>query len=234
MNQKSAFIIGAAVVISAVILGIFFYSARSVSNTIRVTGYATEEFQADVVKWNFQLSSTVSLDRLTQGYDEMREKLTMFRKIWNSKNLKVDEFNIQPIQVQKRYGEYGKITGNILQQNIYIISKEIDSIEKIAINPDEFTKNNIAFEYSRIEYFSTHLPELKKQLLSLAMINARERANEIVSAAGGSIEKLRSAYSGVFQITEPFSTEISGYGMYNTSSRKKSIKVTVTATFALK
>ncbi len=234
MNQKSAYIISAALVIASLILGIFFYSARTGSDTIRVTGYATEDFEADIVKWNFKLSTTVSLERLTQGYDEMRQKLDVFRKIWDSKNIQVDEFNIQPVQVQKQYGEYGKITGNILQQDIYIVSKEIESIEKIAINPAEFTQNNLAFEYSQIEYFSTRLPELKKQLLSMAMVNARERADEIVSAADGSIEKLRSAYSGVFQITEPFSTEVSGYGMYNTSSRKKSIKVTVTATFAVK
>jgi len=45
---------------------------------------------------------------------------------------------------------------------------------------------------------------------------------------------LISACAGVFQITEPYSTEVAGYGMYNTSSARKNIKVTVSAEFILK
>ncbi|WP_232502671.1 hypothetical protein [Candidatus Cloacimonas acidaminovorans] len=46
--------------------------------------------------------------------------------------------------------------------------------------------------------------------------------------------KLREARAGVFQITEPYSTEVSDYGIYNTSTRSKSISVTLTAIFKLK
>ena len=42
-----------------------------------------------------------------------------------------------------------------------------------------------------------------------------------------------TARAGVFQITEPYSTEVSGMGMYNTSTRRKEITVTVHASFAL-
>jgi hypothetical protein len=42
-----------------------------------------------------------------------------------------------------------------------------------------------------------------------------------------------SAKAGVFQIIEPYSTEVESYGMYNTSSRKKDITVTVHAQFLI-
>jgi hypothetical protein len=42
-----------------------------------------------------------------------------------------------------------------------------------------------------------------------------------------------SAQAGVFQIIEPHSTETAAYGVYNTSSRKKEIRVTVHARFSL-
>ena len=38
---------------------------------------------------------------------------------------------------------------------------------------------------------------------------------------------------GVFQITEPYSTDVSDYGYYNTDTRTKSISVTVTTKFRL-
>jgi hypothetical protein len=46
--------------------------------------------------------------------------------------------------------------------------------------------------------------------------------------------KLREARAGVFQITEPYSTEVSDYGIYNTGTKQKSISVTLTAYFNLK
>jgi hypothetical protein len=38
----------------------------------------------------------------------------------------------------------------------------------------------------------------------------------------------------VFQITEPYSTEVSSLGIYDTSTRKKQISVTASAVFAIK
>jgi hypothetical protein len=70
---------------------------------------------------------------------------------------------------------------------------------------------------------------LKKELLGKAIINAKERATEILNASGNSVGKLLSARSGVFQITEPLSTEVAGYGLHSTSTKKKNIKVTVSA-----
>jgi hypothetical protein len=163
----------------------------------------------------------------------MNRKLSIFKEVWESKGVAVSELNIQPVQVQKHYGEYGKIVGHILQQNLYIISQEIDAVEKIAVNPVAFTRKGLAFEYSNIEYFSSRLPELKKQLLAEATRNARERAEEIVGATDTSIKKMRSARAGVFQITEPFSTDVAGYGIHNTATRRKNIKVTVTAVFSV-
>jgi hypothetical protein len=37
----------------------------------------------------------------------------------------------------------------------------------------------------------------------------------------------------VFQITEPFSTEVTDYGVHSTSTRSKEITVTVHATFSV-
>ncbi len=39
---------------------------------------------------------------------------------------------------------------------------------------------------------------------------------------------------GVFQITEPYSTEISDYGVFDTNTKEKDITVTMNVTFNLK
>jgi hypothetical protein len=45
---------------------------------------------------------------------------------------------------------------------------------------------------------------------------------------------MRSARGGIFQSTEPYSTEVSDYGIYNTSARQKDVTVTVTAEFGVR
>jgi hypothetical protein len=233
-EHKSAWIIGSGMVIAALVFGIFFYASRIPDRTIRVVGYANQDFESDIVKWSFNFSVPVSLNNLNSGYRQMKNKLDTFQELWDKKNVAVDELQIRPVSVQKSYGEYGKIVGYTLEQNIYIVSGNIEEIEQITINPVEFAKNNLAFEYSRIEYFSSKLEDIKKQLLSRATKNARERADEIVSmTAGGKIGKMLSARAGVFQITEPLSTDIAGYGIHSTSTRKKSIKVTINAVFSI-
>jgi hypothetical protein len=233
-DHKSALITSIGIVIAALVFGLFFYSSRLADRTIRVVGYATQDFEADIVKWSFNLSVPVPLNGLNDGYRQMKNKLDTFKSIWQSKNIETDEFQIRPVSVQKRYGEYGKLIGYNVEQNVYIISSSIDEIEQITINPIDFAEKNLAFEYSRIEYFSSKLEDIKKQLLSFATKNARERAEEIVAMTeSGKIGKMISARAGIFQITEPLSTDIAGYGIHSTATRKKTIKVTVNAVFSI-
>jgi len=234
MNHKSAWILSFGLILAALIFGIFFYGARQADQTIRVVGYSTHDFEANIVKWSFTFSETVPTGNITTGYQNMNKKLEGFKTTWNTLNIQTEEFNIQPISVRKMYGQYGKIEGDILEQNIFIISKDLDAIEDLAINPAPFIQQGLAFEYSNMEYFSTDLPDIKMKLLGAATQNAIERANEIAQSTGSKVKEITSARTGVFQITEPYSTEVSDYGMYQTSTRKKSIRVTVTCTFTIK
>jgi hypothetical protein len=199
-EYKSAWITGASLIIAAFVFGLFFYTSKLPERTIRVVGYATQEFEADIVKWSFNFSIPVPLTGLNSGYRQMKKKLDTFKRIWDTKNISSDEFQIRPV----------------------------------SSNPIDFAEADLAFEYSRIEYFSSKLEDIKKQLLSGATRNARERAEEIVSMTeSGKIGKMSSARAGVFQITEPLSTDIAGYGIHSTATRKKSIKVTVNAVFSI-
>ncbi|MBS3768588.1 MAG: SIMPL domain-containing protein [Candidatus Cloacimonetes bacterium] len=234
MKNKYALILAAGLVIAALVFGIFFYSARNTKSTIRVVGYAKQQFEADIVKWSFSFSELVGLDGLKSGYTKMNDKLNKFKSIWNSLNIEVDEMNIQPVSVRKSYGREGKIDGYELTQKVFIVSKQVEKVENITANPTKFTNQDIAFEYSQLQYFSTKLPELKMELLAKATKNARERAVSIAESAGGKIGSIEQARAGIFQITEPYSTEIASYGVHQTSSKNKIIKVTVTAYFPIK
>lgn len=232
-NQKGIIIIAVSIILAALILGSFFYAARSGRDTVRVVGYAVNQFEADIVKWSFNLTAITSLQNLADGYRELNTRRSAFEKIWEEQQIEVDEMGFLPVSIYKQYGEYGVVTGYNLEQNVYIISRDLDAVEKIAINPAKFTDAGLSFEYSNLQYFSSRLPEIKQELLAAATVDARRRAEEIVNAAQGKIKKMITARAGVFQITEPLSTEVAGYGLHQTNTRKQAIRVTVTAEFLL-
>jgi hypothetical protein len=71
-------------------------------------------------------------------------------------------------------------------------------------------------------------------LLSEATKDALKRAEEIAKNSGAELGPVSSLRAGVFQINEPFSNEVSDYGMYNTQAKIKDITVTVRAAFKIK
>jgi hypothetical protein len=109
----------------------------------------------------------------------------------------------------------------------------VESVEELVYNPEELFEENIIIKNSQLQYFYSKIDELKKEIISSAAVNARERAGKMIENTGMKLGKTLSLNSGVFQITEPYSTEVSSSGIYNTSTRKKQIRVTVHAVYQL-
>ncbi len=233
MKNSWALILGLAIILAFGVLGWFFQKSRQVQQTVRVVGYGTEEFDSDIVKWSISFSERVSLSGTQEGYQIMAHKLDHFQRLWKQTGIQASEFKVFPVNVNREYGQGGHI-GYSLDQRIYIVSNDIEKIEQLAVEPKIFVDNGVTFEDSSMEFFSSEIEEIKKQLLGKATQNAFERAQEITSTTDLKVDKLISARAGVFQITEPLSTEVAGYGIHNTSSVRKSIKVTVSADFTLK
>jgi uncharacterized protein len=233
MKNSWAFILGISVIIAFGLWGWFFQQSGQVQQTVRVVGYGTEEFDSDIVKWSVSFSERVSLNGTQEGYKTMARKLENFQKLWAQTGIQTSEFKVFPVNVNREYGQSGH-NGYTLDQRIYIVSNEIEKVEKLAIDPSLFVDSGVTFDNSTMEFYSSKIEEIKKQLLGKATQNAFERAEEITSSTDLKVNKLISARAGVFQITEPYSTEVSDFGIHNTSSARKNIKVTVSAEFTIK
>jgi len=231
MEKSYKFTLSIAIIIASFVLGIFHYLSRQEDSTVKVVGYAVQSFEADLARWSFNISETANFTQLKSGYLKLNNKLNKLKEIISSKELDSIDLIIKPVRINDIYDRNGITSKKKFSQDIVITSKSIDEIEEISTNPSIFIDNNILFEYSNIEFYSTQLDVIKKKLLGQAIINAKERAIEILTAANNVVGKLMSARSGVFQITEPLSTEIAGYGLHSTSTKKKNIKVTVSAEF---
>lgn len=216
------------------LFGAFFVNSRKAETSLRVVGYSSKLFESDMVKWNLTMQKTTPIAALQTAYTAMSRDVEAFKEYLITSGIKAEDISIQPVTSSPIYEEYGTIRSYSLNQSVFLVSTDLDKVEGLALNPDFFAQRGILIQASNLQYLYTKLPELKKQLLSEATKDAVDRATEISGAAGVKLGKMREARAGVFQITEPYSTDVSDYGIYNTGTKRKSISVTLSSVFTLR
>jgi hypothetical protein len=83
-------------------------------------------------------------------------------------------------------------------------------------------------------FYYTKLTQIKMDLLAKASADGKQRAEIIAKNAGSSLDKLKKANLGVFQITGKNSDEDYTYGgAFNTSSLNKTISITIRMEFSV-
>lgn len=233
MRTNHAIILGASLVIAALVFGGFFYSSRATDDTVAVVGSATKRFTSDIVKWRITLSRDTGLTDVAAGYPKIREDLAFLKVLLADKGISESDITVQPINMMSRYRGDEGVVGYQLMQSVFVITSKMDVIEDLALNPSVLTEKGAVLQNSSLEYFYSKLADIKTELLAEAAKDARRRAEEIARNSDVSLGKVVSLRAGVFQITEPFSTEVSDYGMYSTQTKEKDITVTVRATFRI-
>lgn len=232
MGKQSAFILALGFIISAVIFGEFFIFARN-EKSIRVVGQGVKSVTSDVAKWNITISKDTTVENQNEGPKLIQKELLKVKKYLNNNAITDKDIFIEPITSFSNYGNNG-VSGYSFSQKIEVRCNDIEKLEKLALDIDAMEKEEIYLQNSNIEYYISNLADLKAEMLALATVDAKARAQEIANSSGNKICNLLSAKSGVFMIRKPLSTDVSDYGIYNTSSKEKEVAVTVTATFKVK
>jgi uncharacterized protein len=234
MRRLTAIILGISFVVGAAVFGNYFYRSRAQDNTIRVVGAATKRYESDIVKWRISVGRNTGLGDASVGYSDTRKAFESLMAELKAAGIGDSAISVQPINRNPVYDNSGNMTGYSFNQSVYVISSDIGTVEKLALNPDQMFQKGVTFQSSTLEYYFSKLPDIKKELLAEAARDAKQRAIEIAKNSGSGIGTMRSARAGIFQITEPYSTEVSDYGIYNTSTRQKDVTVTVTAEFGVR
>ena len=228
----AAAILALGLLAGAVAFGILLKSSRS-ARSVQVTGASTRAFTSDVAKWRLTLSMPVAGNDVTQGYAALADDVARVVERLRAAGVADSAINLQPVTSQPQWNREGERSGYVLQQPLFVVSTDVDAIERLALAPGSVLPPGIGLEFSQLEYFYSGIAELKHSLLADATRDAQARAQEIVGSTGSDLGSIMEARAGVFQITEPYSTETSGGGMHSTATRLKEITVTVHARFAL-
>ncbi len=232
-NTSPAIVTGVAIILATIIGAATFYNVRSLDNTLSVTGSTKVRVKADLVKWTISTNSVVSPSEVSYAYTKVSDNAAKIKAFLLKNGITAEQMTISPIYNDDYWSGTNVRQVNV-RQTITVNSKDVERIKTISENMTALAQQGISFSPESPQYSVSSLPELRISLIGKAVVDAKARATEIAESMGQSVGKLKSASSGVVQVLQPDSNEVSDYGQYDTMTIDKDVMVTVRATFLLK
>ena len=240
-ERKSNFsnlLMALALVIASIILAIGMGNIRDKGATITVKGYAEKNIKSDNAHWNIWVSARSNT--LSDGYSQlkaMKAKIYDFLRLEGYPDTSLVEGNVEtsPIYALNSQGfQTSEVIAYNVQMSISVSSRDVFKIENSSKKIFELLGEGININSEPPQYYVSDIGKYKIDMLSLALADAKVRGNEIAKGTNNEIGKLKYARQGIFQITAINSTDVSDWGIYDTRSIDKTIKLVVDATFYIK
>jgi hypothetical protein len=229
--------LAAGLIISSIIFGWFYSKAKKGDDAITVTGSAKRRITSDLVIWSAGV--TAQSPALTDAYKQLSDSIPRIKQYLLSKGVPEEQMTISAITTtpQKKHdtdgNETSEITGYMLQQQVEVRSTDVAKVAQIAREATELINQGILIESKAPQYYYTQIGDLKIEMLGEASKDAKERAERIAQSTGNSIGSVRSAKMGVLQVTAADSTDVSDYGVYDTTTIEKDMTAVVNVSFAV-
>ena len=235
--QRLALALVAGLVVIAVALALGLYAVadgirdRGASDQIAVTGSAKRTITSDYVVWNATLASQA--ESPARAATQLSGWLEQTVKELEGSGIRHSELTVSPISTETM-SKRGRITSYRLVRSLEVRSLRIDVVVKAIEDSSALLSAGVPLSAGRPQYVYTKLAELRPALSAEATKDAIERAQAIVEITGDKLGGVRDAYSSPFQVTAPGSTDVSDYGIYDTSTREKEVTAVINITFAVK
>jgi uncharacterized protein len=204
---------------------------RDKGDVVTVTGSAKQRITSDYAIWDLTVSSQQSQ---AAGAAKQLERWTKaIRDFLSAQGVHADELTVQPASTQTVTDDQNQVLGYQVARSFEVRSSRVQAIAAVAEASSKLVANDIPIQAQPLQYVFTRLADLRPKLLQAAVRDAQNRGKVLLDATGGKLGKLRGVDVGVFQVTSPNSTDVSDYGVYDTSTLKKDVTAVVNVTFAL-
>ena len=225
--------------VAAVWIGHIFaatiHDAKHTTDTISITASARKPISSDLVEWS--LSADGKARTPVAAARRLRRASAAVVAFLRSAGIRGDAISPHVVQsdvIVTRVNKHLTRTTYVVSQRFDVSTREIDTVQAAATRVGRLLERGIQVSAEPLAFISTDLEEAKLEALSAATAEARRRADILVKGLGGRLGRMRASSLGVYQITPRNSTEVSDYGISDTSSRLKDVTAVVSATFAVK
>jgi hypothetical protein len=225
--------------VAAVWIGHIFAStihdAKHTTDTISITASARKPIGSNLVEWTLSVDGRAA----TPVQAARRSRRASASVVAFLRGAGINAAAISPEVVQSnvivtRVNKHLTRTTYVVSQDFEVSTGDIDTVQSAAAMVGRLLERGIQVSAQPLAFVSTDLEEAKLEALSAATAEARRRADILVKGLGGKLGRMRASSLGVYQITPRNSTQVSDYGISDTSSRLKDVTAVVSATFAVK
>lgn len=243
MKTKILLVVSVAIatVCSAWLLSKGIRHFRGGDPVITVTGKAERNIKSDLIVWNINVNSEAKEHSAT--YEELQNSKKKVLEYLAGNGVKPNEISTTNASLSEdkdsyfnsREGRYkNEVKGYKAAISITVQSNRVDEIETVYQKISELFSQNINLEITTPKYYYTSLDDLKMEMLKEASNDAYRRATIIAEGGNSSVGALSASSMGVFQIVGFNSNEeYSWYGSLNTSSKVKTVSVTVRSSYKI-
>ena len=226
--------IGVAIVLVAHIIGGTVRDVRHTRDTLSVTASAKVPISANLVRWS--LSVAADAPTVAPAARRLRRDSTVVRKFLLGAGIPADAITASVVASQEvvtRLPHHRRRVRYRVSQELEVRTKQIDVVEAASTRVGSLLEQGVEVSAAPLAYLSTELAQAKLTALERATSEARRRAEILAHGLGGKLGRMRSSSQGVYQVTPRDSTDVSDYGINDTTSRDKDVNAVVSATFAV-
>jgi hypothetical protein len=230
-----------SLVVGSVVSSLIFAKAigdfKQANDVLMVTGSAKRPIESDYIILRFSVSSQEPTAQA--AYQNLEDQIEQLQAYLQEKRVPNDaitlgaisNYSIPEVTVNGR--ETGNVVAYRLSQTVEIRSDEVKKYTELSQQANELINQGINLVSEPPQYLYTKLGELRVEMVAEATKDAQARAEAIAQSTGSKVGAIRSAKTGVFQITSRNSTDVSDYGVYDTSSPEKDITAVVSVQFGM-
>ncbi len=230
-------VLSLALVISSLVFAQGIQEFKRANDVLVITGSAKRPIKSDYIILRLSVSSQESTAKI--AYQNLKTQIEQVQAYLKEQQVPDDAITLSAMRTDTipEIGINGRNTGRILayrlSQTLEIRSNEVERYADISQQATELINEGVNLVSRPPEYLYTKLSELRIEMVAEATKDAQARARAIASSTGNKVGAVRSARTGVFQITSRNSTAVSDYGIYDTSSLEKDITAVVSVQFAM-
>lgn len=230
-------VLSLALIISSLIWGNAIRNFRQADDALIVTGSAKRPIRADYIVWRVSVSSQQPTAQA--AYQDLKRQSARVQAYLSAQKVPdsaITRSAVETVAIPAVDGngrETGQTLAYRLTQRFEIRSDEVDRYTQLSQQATDLINEGIALVSEPPQYLYTQLSKVRIEMVAEATKDAKARAEAIAKSTGDQVGAVRSAETGVFQITARNSTDVSDYGIYDTTSIEKDITAVVSVKFGM-
>ena len=205
--------------------------------TITVKGLAETAVVSDTGQWHG--SVTARGKTLPEAYETLEVGITklhalILKQEFTAKEVtKLDVTTTEFFTKDKDGHNTNNSDGYRLRQLIKVSSTRVEALLALSSLVTDLVKDGVEVSSGSPSFLVSGLEAIKMTLLEKATQNGYDRATLLAKGSRSGVGGLMSASQGVFQIVPSGSTEVSDWGISDTSTIDKTVKAVVSLTYAI-